>query len=88
MTQPQRSLLPSLLRLTLLVGLLVLLVLAPCVQAAPADYFRITVVDADTGRGVPLVELRTVNAETFYTDSNGIVAVDEPDLMGQTVWFR
>ena len=30
--------------------------------------------DADTGRGVPLVELKTVNAETFYTDSNGIVA--------------
>jgi len=38
-------------------------------------------------RGVPLVELKTVNAVTFYTDSNGIVAVNEPDLMGRTVWF-
>jgi len=75
---------PSLLWLT---GLLCLLALAPRVQASPGDYYRITVVDADTGRGVPLVELKTVNAETFYTDSNGVVAVNEPDLMGQTVWF-
>ncbi len=60
---------------------------APRVQASPGDYYRITVVDADTGRGVPLVALTTVNAVTFYTDSNGIVAVSEPDLMGRTVWF-
>ncbi len=60
---------------------------APRVWAAAGDYYRITVVDADTGRGVPLVELRTVSAERFYTDSSGIVAVNEPDLMGHSVWF-
>ena len=64
-----------------------LLSLSPRAQAAAKDYFRITVVDADTGRGVPLVALTTVNALTFYTDSNGIVALNEPELVGQTVWF-
>jgi len=68
-------------------ALLCLLAPAPRLHAAPADYFQITVVDAGTGRGVPLVELKTVSAERFYTDSNGVVAVNEPDLMGQTVWF-
>lgn len=65
----------------------ILLSLTSRLPAAPADYYRITVVDSDTGRGVPLVELRTVSAERFYTDSNGIVAVGEPDLMGRNVWF-
>src|SRR5689334_15281296 len=51
------------------------------------DYFKITVVDAETGRGVPLVELRTTNETRFFTDSNGIVAFDEPGLLGQKVFF-
>ena len=29
-------------------------------RAAPNDYFKIAVVDEQTGRSVPLVELRTV----------------------------
>ena len=45
--------------------------------------FAIEVVDADTGRGVPLVELETVNNQRFVTDSNGLAALDGPDLMGQ-----
>ena len=43
-------------------------------QPDRSEYFKITVVDAATGRGVPLVELKTENAITVYTDSNGIVA--------------
>ncbi|MCI0681804.1 MAG: hypothetical protein L0Y71_06845 [Gemmataceae bacterium] len=54
----------------------------------PADYFAITVVDAETGRGVPLVELRTVNGIRHVTDSNGIVAFHEPGLMGKDVFFH
>lgn len=50
--------------------------------------FAIEVVDAATGRGVPLVELKTVNNIRFVTDSNGLVAVFEPELMGQTVFFH
>jgi hypothetical protein len=52
-----------------------------------ADYFTIEVVDQDTGRGVPLVELETTNRICFYTDSAGIVAFDEPGLMNQRVFF-
>jgi hypothetical protein len=51
------------------------------------DYFKITVVDAETRRGVPLVELRTTNEIRYVTDSNGIVAFYEPGLMDQTVFF-
>lgn len=51
-------------------------------------YFTITVVDDDTGRGVPLVELTTTNRVRYYTDSNGIVAFHEPGLMGRDVYFH
>ncbi len=59
------------------------------VLAAPAQsrYFTITVVDEQTGRGVPLVELRTVNGVRYITDSNGVIAFFEPGLMGRTVFF-
>jgi hypothetical protein len=55
--------------------------------AAPENYFKVTVLDADTGRGIPLVELKTVNGICYYTDSNGIAAIDDADLVGQKVWF-
>jgi hypothetical protein len=50
--------------------------------------FRVEVVDDETGRGVPLVELRTVNQIRFVTDSNGIAAFDEPGLMGRKIFFH
>lgn len=56
--------------------------------AGPEDYFRIQVLDAGTGRGVPLVELRTVNKASWWTDSNGIVAFNEPGLMDLEVYFH
>ncbi len=52
------------------------------------DYFAIKVLDDETGRGVPLVELRTVNSVRYWTDSNGIVAFDEPGLIDQEVFFH
>src|SRR5262249_43175040 len=45
-------------------------------------------VDEATGRGVPLVELATVNHLRYVTDSQGLVAFDEPGLMDQTVFFQ
>lgn len=53
-----------------------------------ADPFVIRVVDDATGRGVPLVELRTTNEVTFLSDSGGVVAVVDPDLIGQRVYFH
>jgi hypothetical protein len=55
---------------------------------APADYFAIKVVDADTGRGVPLVELATIHSVSYWTDSNGLVAFAEPGLMNEEVFFH
>ena len=54
----------------------------------PQKYFRITVVDEETGRRAPLVEFRTVNGITSYTDSAGIVAFHEPGLMDMDVIFH
>ena len=52
------------------------------------DYFGIQIVDEQTGRGVPLVELRTVNDQRFVSDSNGWVALHEPGLVNQDVYFQ
>jgi hypothetical protein len=52
------------------------------------DYFTIEVVDDQTGRGVPLVELRTVDQVRYWTDSQGLVAFFEPGLMDQEVFFH
>ena len=60
---------------------------ASAAQPAP-HYFVIEVVDAQTKRGVPLVELRTVNGIRYYTDSAGIVAFHEPGLMNRRVYFH
>ncbi|MBL9122414.1 MAG: hypothetical protein JNG90_02195 [Planctomycetaceae bacterium] len=51
------------------------------------SYFRIRVVDDQTGRGVPLVELKTVDNVKYYTDSAGLVAFDEPAQMNREVFF-
>lgn len=67
------------------------LLLALTLAAEPDDakrYFTIAIVDEQTGRGVPLVELRTVNNLRFVTDSNGIVAFREPGLMDREVFFH
>ena len=57
-------------------------------EPPPSALFAIRVVDAETGRGVPLVELETVNHLRFYTDSNGTVAFREPGLMGRQIFFH
>jgi len=60
---------------------------ASAAPQATEDCFVIEVVDEQTGRGVPLVELETVNYLRYVTDSNGIVALREPGLMNQSVFF-
>lgn len=54
--------------------------------AAPRP-FVVRVVDEATGRGVPLVKLRLLSQQAWYTDSNGIVALAEPWLLGQKVFL-
>ena len=62
-------------------------VAAPAPSPALGPPHVIEVVDEQTGRGVPLVELETVDRIRFHTDSNGVVAFNEPGLMKQKVYF-
>lgn len=77
-------------RLVVLFGIRVFLLAAilassPLFAGAP---FVIQVVDAETNRPVPLVELETTDHSLYVTDSAGRVAFDEPGLMDQAVWFH
>lgn len=56
-------------------------------HAASPDAFGIRVVDEETGRGVPLVELKTVHDLRYVTDSAGYAAIRDPELFGQLVHF-
>lgn len=64
-----------------------LLVTRSTARGGDARWFGIHVIDVATGRGVPLVELRTVNDVAFVTDSAGWVAFQEPGLMDREVYF-
>ncbi len=69
--------------------------LAACAQpptTAPATgpatpCFEVRVVDEQTGRGVPLIELTTTYNARYVTDSAGRIAFHEPGLMDQEVHF-
>jgi hypothetical protein len=56
---------------------------------SPEEFVRIDVVDAETGRGVPLVVLE-LGAERWVSDSGGHIALDplgyEDQLVDATVW--
>lgn len=69
-------------------GRIALGLLAALSVRAESPYFGIHVVDEATGRGIPLMELRTVNDIRCVTDNAGWVAFKEPGLMGREVFFR
>src|SRR5690349_16670470 len=66
------------------IGFGVLMIAASCRRATP---YWVRIVDADTGRGVPLVEFRTPNAVAFWTDSNGVAVIYDPAFQGHDVAF-
>lgn len=68
--------------------LLLTVFVSGCSTSGSKDYFAIKVIDADTQRGVPLVELKTVNNIRYYTDSGGYIAFHEPGLMDRKVYFH
>ncbi len=50
--------------------------------------FEIHVIDKQTRRGVPMVELTTVDDVVYITDSAGRTALDELELFGVAVFFK
>jgi len=66
--------------------IMAILTVAPLARGA-SPYFGIEIIDDQTDRGVPLVELETVSHVRFVTDSNGLAAIDDPAMMGRKVFF-
>lgn len=56
-------------------------------SVAVAEPFVLRVVDHDSRRGVPLVELKTIHNVRYYTDNAGLVAIDSAGLLGEDVFF-
>ncbi len=52
-----------------------------------APMFGVHVVDDQTQRGVPLVELTTISNVRFITDSAGWAAIDDAALIGRNIYF-
>lgn len=71
----------------LTIALILVHQVGPCLSAGAPEWAEIRVVDQETGRGVPLVELETVNNLVFVTDNAGRIALHEPGLMGRPVFF-
>ncbi len=60
----------------------------PLSAAEKSEWFEIQVVDAQTGRGIPLIELITVHEVRYVTDNAGRIAFREPGHIGETVFFH
>jgi hypothetical protein len=62
---------------------------APDRKSGPVGgiWAEIRVIDSETRKGVPLVELEAVNGLKFVTDNAGRVAFHEPGLMGRELFF-
>jgi hypothetical protein len=68
----------------------VICLLAGLLSAAPAELkpFGVRAVDSVTGRGIPMVELRSVSEWRGFTDSAGWLAIDDPVFEGAAVFFH
>src|SRR5258708_21230983 len=56
--------------------------------AEPPKPFALRIIDDQTNRGVPLVDLKTVSNVHFWTDSAGYAAIDDPALLDRRVFFH
>ena len=68
--------------------LLVASLLLSCAGGSTPTYFVLRIIDEQTGRGVPLVELKLPNEVKYWTDSAGVAAIDEPSLSESEVFVR
>jgi hypothetical protein len=56
-------------------------------HASNGQAFRIKVVDSQTGRGVPLVELTPLGGQKQVTDSNGILTLSDASLLNSNKFW-
>lgn len=59
-----------------------------CPAADQTKPFVIRVIDAESHRPVPLVQISTVHQFVRHTDNAGITAWTEPELQGEDVYFQ
>jgi hypothetical protein len=79
----------SVTRRTLVTGFCIQFIQLACLCRCPADEpMEIIVTDSATGRGIPLVELVTVDDVVYVTDGAGRVALEEPELEGQSLFLK
>ncbi|MEQ9423518.1 MAG: hypothetical protein RJQ09_03800 [Cyclobacteriaceae bacterium] len=64
-----------------------LMVNISCDDVGSEKAFSIQVVDQETGRGIPLVKLIIMSRNTYWTDSRGMIAFNEPGMMDRDVYF-
>src|SRR5687767_1912975 len=64
-----------------------LLLLATQFVAAAIEPCRVEITDKENGWPVALVELRTTHQLRFFSDNNGVIALDAPELMNRQTWF-
>jgi hypothetical protein len=77
------------LRITVIVLLLYCTTVNLRAGEVPASgYFEIMVRDAETSRGIPMVQLIAPSGISFWTDSAGRIALDDPALMNRKVGFE
>ena len=57
------------------------------VRCSTSKYFVVRIVDEETGRGVPLVEIKLPNEVKYWTDSAGVAALDEPSFYMRKVFL-
>lgn len=70
-----------------LVNALSLLLTLVCASALYGQqHFALQIVDAQSGRGLPLAKLQA-GSQIYYTDSNGFLALDAPALLNRNVTF-
>ena len=49
---------------------------------------KVLIVDRESGWPVPLIELRTTHQQRYISDNAGVIAITDPALMFQSVWFN
>jgi hypothetical protein len=65
-----------------------LILLSLPIVALAVEPCRIEIIDKENGWPVPLVELTSTHETRHVSDNLGLIAIDDPDLLGREIWFH